>query len=91
MGGLEEGKDYSGAMTGRFELIAVLTHKGRTLDSGHYIGWVKQKAADTWVQVHLPLSELPGLPVRLSVQRVFSERAEFVQRLECRDELAVQL
>jgi Ubiquitin carboxyl-terminal hydrolase len=42
--------DHAGAHTGRYELIAVLTHKGRTLDSGHYIGWVKQSAPDSWVQ-----------------------------------------
>lgn len=35
--------------TGFFELRAVLTHKGRTADSGHYIGWVKQKDG-SWMQ-----------------------------------------
>jgi hypothetical protein len=25
-----------------YDLIAVLTHKGRSADSGHYVGWVKQ-------------------------------------------------
>jgi ubiquitin carboxyl-terminal hydrolase 14 len=29
--------------SGKYELIAVLTHKGRSADSGHYIGWVKQE------------------------------------------------
>eukprot|EP01112_Ceratiomyxa_fruticulosa_P016519 TRINITY_DN5005_c0_g1_i1.p1 TRINITY_DN5005_c0_g1~~TRINITY_DN5005_c0_g1_i1.p1 ORF type:complete len:528 (+),score=135.82 TRINITY_DN5005_c0_g1_i1:156-1739(+) len=28
--------------TGKYELIAVLTHKGRSADSGHYVSWVKQ-------------------------------------------------
>jgi len=28
--------------SGKYELIAVLTHKGRSADSGHYIAWVKQ-------------------------------------------------
>jgi len=27
--------------TGMYELCAVVTHKGRTADSGHYVGWVK--------------------------------------------------
>eukprot|EP00181_Compsopogon_caeruleus_P004899 CAMPEP_0184682304 /NCGR_PEP_ID=MMETSP0312-20130426/6750_1 /TAXON_ID=31354 /ORGANISM="Compsopogon coeruleus, Strain SAG 36.94" /LENGTH=468 /DNA_ID=CAMNT_0027133891 /DNA_START=187 /DNA_END=1590 /DNA_ORIENTATION=+ len=40
---LEEG------LSGTYELIAVLTHQGRTLDSGHYIAWVKQ-AHDLWVK-----------------------------------------
>lgn len=25
-----------------YELIAVLTHRGRMADSGHYVSWVKQ-------------------------------------------------
>lgn len=28
--------------TGRYELAAVLTHKGRSADSGHYVAWVRQ-------------------------------------------------
>jgi len=27
--------------SGKYELVAVLTHKGRSADSGHYIAWVK--------------------------------------------------
>jgi ubiquitin carboxyl-terminal hydrolase 14 len=50
MTAVDEAIDYGGAMTGRYDLIAVLTHKGRTLDSGHYIGWVKQTPENTWVQ-----------------------------------------
>lgn len=38
-----------GALTGRYELIGVLTHKGRSADSGHYVSWVKQPDAQ-WVQ-----------------------------------------
>lgn len=30
-------------LTGKYELIAVLTHKGRSADSGHYIAWTKQE------------------------------------------------
>lgn len=29
--------------TGQYELCAVLTHVGRSADSGHYIGWVKKE------------------------------------------------
>lgn len=29
------------ALTGHYELCAVLTHKGRAADSGHYVAWVK--------------------------------------------------
>lgn len=35
--------------TGQYELIAVLTHKGRMADLGHYVGWVKQ-SQDKWVK-----------------------------------------
>ncbi|KAL6051601.1 deubiquitinating enzyme [Balamuthia mandrillaris] len=34
--------------TGFYELFAVLTHKGRSADSGHYVGWVKQ-GEDHWL------------------------------------------
>jgi len=35
--------------TGRYQLIAVLTHQGRSSESGHYIGWTHQKG-DNWVK-----------------------------------------
>lgn len=31
-------------MTGIYDLVAVLTHKGRSADSGHYVAWVKQES-----------------------------------------------
>ena len=31
-------------MTGIYDLVAVLTHKGRSADSGHYVGCVKQES-----------------------------------------------
>ncbi|KAI9282662.1 hypothetical protein BY458DRAFT_552270 [Sporodiniella umbellata] len=40
-------KDAGCNPTGQYELCAVLTHVGRSADSGHYIAWVKQKA-DEW-------------------------------------------
>lgn len=36
------------AHAGKYELIAVLTHKGRSVDSGHYVAWVKQQDK-TWM------------------------------------------
>jgi len=35
--------------TGMYELIGVLTHKGRMADSGHYVGWVKEDQ-DKWAK-----------------------------------------
>ena len=35
--------------TGKYELYALVTHKGRSADSGHYIGWVRQDSgSDYW-------------------------------------------
>uniref|UniRef100_A0A1D1Y2F2 Ubiquitin carboxyl-terminal hydrolase n=1 Tax=Anthurium amnicola TaxID=1678845 RepID=A0A1D1Y2F2_9ARAE len=36
-------------LTGIYDLVSVLTHKGRSADSGHYVGWVKQENGK-WVQ-----------------------------------------
>lgn len=38
---------HAGPFTGRYKLSAVLTHKGRSADSGHYVAWVAQ-ADGTW-------------------------------------------
>ena len=35
--------------TGRYQLIAILTHQGRSSESGHYIGWVN-KTGDKWTK-----------------------------------------
>ncbi|MEW5311044.1 MAG: hypothetical protein WDW38_002790 [Sanguina aurantia] len=35
-------------ITGKYELQSVLTHKGRSADSGHYVAWVKQKDG-SWI------------------------------------------
>ncbi len=42
-------RQHAGQRTGRYELHAVLTHKGRSADSGHYVAWVKQDDG-TWIQ-----------------------------------------
>ena len=34
---------------GRYELVAVLTHKGRSADSGHYVSWTRQDD-NSWIQ-----------------------------------------
>lgn len=36
-------------LTGIYDLVAVLTHKGRSADSGHYVGWVKQESGK-WIE-----------------------------------------
>ncbi|XP_052182928.1 ubiquitin carboxyl-terminal hydrolase 6-like [Diospyros lotus] len=36
-------------LTGIYDLVAVLTHKGRSADSGHYVAWVKQESGK-WIQ-----------------------------------------
>jgi ubiquitin carboxyl-terminal hydrolase 14 len=36
-----------GLDTGHYQLIAVVTHKGRSAEGGHYIGWV-HKSGDDW-------------------------------------------
>ena len=36
-------------LTGFYDLIAVLTHKGRSADSGHYVSWVKHDDG-SWTQ-----------------------------------------
>ena len=41
--------DVGSNNSGYYELQAVLTHKGRSSDSGHYVAWVKHKG-DTWIE-----------------------------------------
>ncbi|KAF6138212.1 hypothetical protein GIB67_011052 [Kingdonia uniflora] len=36
-------------LTGIYDLVAVLTHKGRSADSGHYVAWAKQESGK-WIQ-----------------------------------------
>lgn len=43
----QEGKEMH--LTGVYDLVAVLTHKGRSADSGHYVAWVKQENGK-WIQ-----------------------------------------
>merc|ERR1719225_1693128 len=41
--------DVGSNNSGYYELQAVLTHKGRSSNSGHYVAWVKYKG-DTWIE-----------------------------------------
>ncbi|KAI3521430.1 hypothetical protein L1887_10896 [Cichorium endivia] len=41
--------DKKKQLTGVYDLVAVLTHKGRSADSGHYVAWVKQENGK-WIQ-----------------------------------------
>ena len=36
--------------SGNYELIAVLTHKGRSSSSGHYLGWVRHRGNE-WLKM----------------------------------------
>jgi ubiquitin carboxyl-terminal hydrolase 14 len=36
-------------LTGIYDLVAVLTHKGRSADSGHYVAWAKQENGK-WIE-----------------------------------------
>lgn len=39
----EKSSDDMKVFTGRYELVALITHQGRTADSGHYIGWTRRE------------------------------------------------
>ncbi|XP_022721505.1 ubiquitin carboxyl-terminal hydrolase 6-like [Durio zibethinus] len=41
--------DKETRLTGIYGLVAVLTHKGRSADSGHYVAWVKQESGK-WIE-----------------------------------------
>lgn len=36
----------TGLITGEYEIVAVITHKGRSADSGHYVGWTQAKGGN---------------------------------------------
>ncbi|PPR84429.1 hypothetical protein GOBAR_AA36283 [Gossypium barbadense] len=52
--------DKETSLTGIYDLVAVLTHKGRSADSGHYVTWVKQENGK-WIEFdddnHIPQQE----------------------------------
>lgn len=39
----------TGVETGHYQLVGVVTHKGRSADSGHYVGWTHLKD-ETWAK-----------------------------------------
>ncbi|KAG0227078.1 Ubiquitin carboxyl-terminal hydrolase 14 [Actinomortierella wolfii] len=41
-------KDVGCNPSGQYELHAVLTHVGRSADSGHYIGWTRKGSSEEW-------------------------------------------
>ncbi|RUO96877.1 LOW QUALITY PROTEIN: hypothetical protein BC936DRAFT_141309 [Jimgerdemannia flammicorona] len=45
----ELAKDIGANVSAQYELCAVLTHVGRSADSGHYIGWAK-RADNEWIK-----------------------------------------
>jgi ubiquitin carboxyl-terminal hydrolase 14 len=42
------GYDLPESFRGIYELSAIVTHKGRSADSGHYMGWIRQ-SGDKWL------------------------------------------
>lgn len=42
-------EDLGSNNSGYYELQAVLTHKGRSSNSGHYVAWIKHKG-DVWIE-----------------------------------------
>lgn len=42
-------EDIGSNNSGYYELQAILTHKGRSSNSGHYVAWIKQKG-DIWIE-----------------------------------------
>lgn len=43
--------DYGSNNSGYYSLQAVLTHKGRSSSSGHYVGWVRHSpTSDKWIK-----------------------------------------
>ena len=43
-------EDKGSNNSGYYELIAVLTHQGRSINSGHYVAWVRQGEED-WIKL----------------------------------------
>jgi len=43
-------KDVGANVSGLYDLCAILTHIGRSAESGHYIGWVRKENSDDWIK-----------------------------------------
>ncbi|GFP87846.1 ubiquitin carboxyl-terminal hydrolase 6 [Phtheirospermum japonicum] len=39
-------------LTGVYDLVAVLTHKGRSVDSGHYVAWANESSSMMTIRFH---------------------------------------
>ena len=59
------GDDVGSNNSGWYNLKGVLTHKGRSIDSGHYIGWTKN--GDKWVKFDDDKVTFRGLTVDFEV------------------------
>ncbi|CAI9267543.1 unnamed protein product [Lactuca saligna] len=59
--GLSEKKNR---LTGVYDLVAVLTHKGRSADSGHYVAWLKQENGD-WHMAYICMYKARPLPCNI--------------------------
>lgn len=40
---------HEGEETGNYQLIGVITHKGRSTESGHYVAWCHE-SGDNWIK-----------------------------------------
>ena len=53
--------DFGSNNSGYYELQAVLTHKGRSSGSGHYVAWTRKARTNQWLQLDddkvTPISE----------------------------------
>ena len=69
---------------------AILTHKGRSSNSGHYVAWVKQKG-DTWIECNdddvRPIHEEDIMKLsgggETCVRRLLDTMKEGVDSVEC--------
>ena len=43
--------DIGSNNSGYYELQAVLTHKGRSSTSGHYVAWTRKPGTNQWLQL----------------------------------------
>ncbi|CAI9767158.1 unnamed protein product [Fraxinus pennsylvanica] len=60
---VEDAPGKEKALTGIYDLVAVLTHKGRRADSGHYIAWVKQETGD-WHMAYICMYKARDVSMR---------------------------
>jgi hypothetical protein len=89
----EDADDVDTDSSGNYELFGIVTHKGRSTDSGHYVGWVKAphlakeevKAVEGAKKAKAPIPG-EGAPFNLSLQpfvNLFCPSLYLLSRLLC--------